>query len=73
MGIEIRQRDSKEYYYYKMADGSTLYLGTKDKPKAANVRKTYALFLKTKQRIDRDGQIFEKLLNVVNGGGDSKR
>jgi len=60
MAIEVRRRDGKEYYYYKLGKGS-VYLGTKEKPNRENVERMYKHFLQNKTRLAKEEQIFNML------------
>jgi len=62
MAIETRRRDGKEYYYYKLTGGKSVYLGSKDKPNRENVERMYKLFLRNKERLERERKIFKMLI-----------
>jgi hypothetical protein len=65
MAIVASHRDGRQYYYYKVTGGESIYLGTLDKPKREAVLRAHKLFLKNKVRILRDDQIFETLLKAA--------
>jgi len=65
VAIEIRGRDGRERYYYKVTGGGSIALGTKDEPNAENIKKAHKLFLKTKVRILKEEQIFDSLLAAI--------
>lgn len=69
MAIEIRQRDGKRYYYYKLTGGETLYLGTLESVNRKNLDKAYAQFKRTKDRALKEEQIFDTLLAAIEKAG----
>jgi hypothetical protein len=65
MAIETRRRDGREYYYYKLTGGKSVYLGTKDKPNRENVERTYKQFLRNKERLAKEERIFKMLMEKI--------
>ena len=65
MAIVASRRDGRQYYYYKVTGGKSIYLGTLDKPKREAVLRAHKLFLQNKTRVLKEEQIFNTLLAAI--------